>query len=113
MTTTAVTEKGEAMSDLISRQAAIDAVERAKTARSADGEIFCAKINAQMNIQHLPSIQPERRKGEWIEVVRCKDCKYSKHLKQYPKVNTWKCTLTDVVYRADDFCSYGERREEE
>lgn len=48
-----------------------------------------------------------------VEVVRCKDCKYSKHLKQYPKVNTWKCTLTDVVYRADDFCSYGERREEE
>ena len=47
-----------------------------------------------------------------IEVVRCKDCKYSKHLKQYPKVNTWKCILTDVVYRADDFCSYGERREE-
>lgn len=47
-----------------------------------------------------------------VEVVRCKDCKYSKHLKQYPKVNTWKCTLTDVVYRADDYCSYGERKEE-
>ena len=47
------------------------------------------------------------------ELIRCKDCKYSKHLKQYPKVNTWKCILTDVVYRADDFCSYGERREEE
>lgn len=46
-----------------------------------------------------------------VEVVRCKDCKYSKHLKQYPKVNTWKCTLTDVVYRADDYCSYGERKE--
>lgn len=48
-----------------------------------------------------------------VEVVRCKDCKYSKHLKQYPKVNTWKCTLTDVVYRADDFCNYGERKDEE
>ena len=47
-----------------------------------------------------------------VEVVRCKDCKYSKHLKQYPKVNTWKCTLTDVVYRADDYCSYGERKED-
>ena len=47
-----------------------------------------------------------------VEVVRCKDCKYSKHLKQYPKVNTWKCTLTDVVNRADDFCSYGERKDE-
>lgn len=46
-----------------------------------------------------------------VEVVRCKDCKYSKHLKQYPKVNTWKCTLTDVVYRADDYCNFGERKE--
>ena len=48
-----------------------------------------------------------------VEVVRCEDCKYSKHLKQYPKVNTWKCTLTDVVYRADDYCSYGERKNED
>ena len=48
-----------------------------------------------------------------VEVVRCEDCKYSKHLKQYPKVNTWKCTLTDVVYRADDYCRYGERKNED
>ena len=53
--------------DLIRREDAIEAVEKAKTARSADGEIFCAKINAQMNIQHLPSVQPK--------IIRCKDCK--------------------------------------
>lgn len=50
---------------------------------------------------------------ERLEVVRCKDCKYSKHLKQYPKVSTLKCTLTDAVYLADDFCSYGERKNED
>ena len=47
------------MSDLISRQDAIDAVESAKTARTPDGEIYVAKLNAEMNIQILPSAQPE------------------------------------------------------
>lgn len=46
--------------DLISRQAAIDAVESAKTARTPDGEIYVAKLNAEMNIRILPSAQPER-----------------------------------------------------
>lgn len=67
--------------DLIRREDAIRAVEKAKTARSADGEIFCAKINAQMNIQHLPSVQTKRKKGKWIgkpiagySTVRCSCC---------------------------------------
>ena len=51
------------MDDLISRQAAIDAVESAKTARTPDGEIYVAKLNAEMNIQILPSAQPERKTG--------------------------------------------------
>lgn len=51
------------MGRLIDADAAIDAVERAKTAITADGEIYCAKINAQMNIQLLPSAQPR-----WIPV---------------------------------------------
>lgn len=51
------------MSDLIDRQAAIDAVESAKTARTPDGEIYVAKLNAEMNIQILPSAQPERKTG--------------------------------------------------
>ena len=51
------------MTDLIDRQAAIDAVESAKTARTPDGEIYVAKLNAEMNIQILPSAQPEQR---WI-----------------------------------------------
>lgn len=49
------------MDNLINRQDAIDAIERAKTARSPDGEIYVAKINAQMNIQVLPSAEPERK----------------------------------------------------
>jgi hypothetical protein len=41
-----------------------------------------------------------------IDIVRCKECKYD---------GTWKCKWRDVMTRsfpsADDFCSYGERRE--
>ena len=51
------------MADLISRQAAIDAIEKTKTARTEDGELYVAKINAEMNINLLPSVQPAR---EWI-----------------------------------------------
>lgn len=62
----AICNKGEStMMDLIERQAAIDAVESAKTARTPDGEIYVAKLNAEMNIRILPSAQPER----WIPVT--------------------------------------------
>ena len=57
------------MDDLISRQAAIDAIDRAKTVRSENNEIFVAKINAQMNIEQLPSAQPE--------IIRCRNCKFA------------------------------------
>lgn len=80
------------MSDLISRQAAIDAVESAKTARTPDGEIYVAKLNAEMNIRILPSAQPEpdtrlysdgfddgykqAQQDAQPEIIRCKDCKH-------------------------------------
>lgn len=54
--------------DTISRQAAIDAIEKAKTAKSEDGEIYVAKYNAEMNITLLPSAQPEQKIGYWIPV---------------------------------------------
>lgn len=58
------------MSDLTSKQAAIDAIERTKTARSPDGEIYVAKINAQMNIQALPSVETERLTDDDFETIR-------------------------------------------
>ena len=54
------------MSDLINRQDAIDAIEKAKTAITEDGEIYVAKINAEMNIDLLPSAE---RRGKWIRTV--------------------------------------------
>lgn len=91
------------MNDLINRQDAIDAVERAKTARSEDGEIFCAKINAQMNIQLLPTIDA-------VEIVRCKDCKYGEiDDENFP----WQylCNHNGDAWNDENhFCSYAERK---
>lgn len=41
-----------------------------------------------------------------VEVVRCKDCK-----KKIEYGFMW-CSKTDVQVQEDDFCSYGERKEE-
>lgn len=49
--------------DCISRRDAIEAIEKAKMAQTPDGEIFVAKYNTEMNIQLLPSVQPE---PHWI-----------------------------------------------
>ena len=62
--------------DAISRQAAIDAIEKTKAAMSTDGEIYVAKINAEMNIQQLPSVSTEKT-GHWIPTygnVKCSVC---------------------------------------
>ena len=66
------------MSDLIERQAAIDAV---KT-YLGDYEI---SRTVQCRLRLLPSAQPERKKGKWIRkhniygVVYCSECDYELH----------------------------------
>ena len=50
---------------------------------------------------------------EAVPVVRCKDCKWVEKGKDYEAYcNHWKSGLYANV-KADDFCSYGERREGE
>ena len=61
------------MSDLISRQAAIDALERSKdkTAKGDIGGFYNTIIQNDINkIKAVPSAQPE--------IIRCKDCKHWK-----------------------------------
>lgn len=49
------------MSDLISRQSAIEALKRAEALTRAFGYHFVIDT-----IRELPSAQPERKKGKWI-----------------------------------------------
>ena len=55
-----------------------------------------------------------------VEVVRCKDCKYAMDMMPIENSGGYmmgECTLRkedDIVFTAwgDDFCSYGERKEQ-
>lgn len=69
--------------DLISRQAAIDAL-KAKKDKSAKGDIGCFYNTIIQNtidaIKDLPSAQPEQKTGQWIsnrhtDTVLCSECK--------------------------------------
>lgn len=103
------------MSDLISRQEAIDAIEFGITyAKAIDPEtgevkeLFQASNDelrkAEDRIKHLPSAEPE--------IIRCRDCKYwdttweSAWAKDYHY-----CPLIDGTSKGDWYCADAERKE--
>lgn len=43
-----------------------------------------------------------------VEVVRCEDCRYWDN-----RFDVMVCNLTDGMKGASDYCSYGERKEED
>lgn len=47
--------------------------------------------------------------SEYIDIVRCEECKYWKSTVQMPNGTEVKCLYGR---KADDFCSYGEREGE-
>lgn len=50
----------------------------------------------------------EQSEGDWVKVVRCKDCKH--YWKNLPSEDVPVCLATP---KDDAFCSEGERREDE
>ena len=58
---------------------------------------------AQLSIAIAPAVDA-------VEVVRCKDCKYS-YCNKYCTNEQWKDNGATVTIEADDFCSYAERKE--
>lgn len=45
-------------------------------------------------------------------VVRCKECKFYEEVEYYPDGTKKICRLLKRQFHPDDFCSYGERKEE-
>ena len=114
------------MDDMISRQAAIDALvaetiyteEELKEyyeANSHRNEWVNGIYEAVEVIKQLPSAQPE--------IIRCKDCKHwipydwmfsevwqSRNINDYPE-DEIGCNYCDMAMKANDFCSRGERKE--
>ena len=117
------------MEDTISRQAAIDYIDRAISEWSEDKEI------AMDCLRNLPSVQPEytiEKQESDIdkamklvrdarvtilpsaepEIIRCMDCKHSKHwYSDKARCFLWHETGIDVF--EDGFCSYAERKSDE
>lgn len=71
--------------DTISRQAAINELNELydmRRMRDEDGYVLIYKSDAISSIESLPSVQPERKKGKWIEAhdtsghdyFRCSKC---------------------------------------
>ena len=87
------------MDDLISRQAAIDAI---KKAMCEDGFRSSTAIAYEI-IRHLPSAQPE--------IIRCKDCKFYTEMRT--DLKTGICSLACRHLGDDGFCSEAERRTDE
>ena len=59
-----------------------------------------------------------KNKADFVEVVRCKNCKCCEHC--YPAkaigeetIEGWYCKIRREHMRPDDFCSYGERKDAE
>jgi len=80
------------MSDLISRQTAIDQLHQSYNL-----------LDAERRIEDLPSAQSE--------IIRCKDCEYG----DQDEVGRWFCTSLGCQIGDDDgsgFCADAERRTE-
>lgn len=70
-----------------------------------DDHIYCGEDGdyARYNIdQNIPTIDA-------VPVVRCEDCRWYKT--KFCKMDRWTDLVTIYVAKADDYCSYGERRE--
>jgi len=84
------------MNDLISRQAAIDAIDRLDIPE--DMCVFEILSHIELEIGNLPSAQPE--------IIRCKDCKWHE--------GRYHCLNFDVVgFDYNDYCSLAARKEQD
>ena len=60
-------------------------------------------------------VRKEKNKADFVEVVRCKDCKQCDHsypakAKDEEALEGWYCNIFRQWRKPDDFCSYGERK---
>jgi len=89
------------MSDLIRRYNVLIALHES-------GLCYDNWLEVRNEINAIPS-------AESVEIVRCKDCIHAEHRKQMPNqayCKRDKLSTFCVAHDDDDFCKYGERKEE-
>lgn len=87
------------MSDLISRQAAIDALIEKKIYRPLDSDRYVIEYCMDA-IKTLPA-------ADAVPVVRCRDCKYNRNP---PSAGNALCDNFYGMTDQNGFCHFGERR---
>ena len=94
------------MNDIISRQAAIDALAELARDRFTVQDVYQVYLDAlkdaDMRIRQLPTAQQE--------IIRCKDCKYN-DLEEQNSTTRWLPCI-DAAWPDDWFCGCAERRED-
>ena len=89
----------ENIDNLISRQAAIEAVQNRHIMLNKE------KVLLINDLEKLPSPEPQ--------IIRCKDCKHHWTYKCMDSMPIERCDLEQTFYDAErDFCSLAERRTE-
>jgi hypothetical protein len=90
------------MSDYIRRD---DALKGQKTGTFANG--ICLEAKACVPVDYIESLEP----ADVAPVVRCKDCE-NWQTDWNPSIpDRHYYAVMDSMMKADDFCSYGERKE--
>lgn len=99
------------MDDYISRQVILKHLEKCK----GQPPEMCYSFALISEIERFVKSQPA---ADVVEVVRCKDCAHvNVEVRDYamylPKQCELYCELDELPVKPDDFCSYGERKEDE
>jgi hypothetical protein len=100
-----VGQKGEPMDDLISRQAAIDALDEWESSHSWDAWCYEHKNEAKKFHIDAPTAVVENLPSAQTNIIACGDCKY------------WichdrRCGFWNHGVKPLDWCSHAERRNE-
>lgn len=72
----------------------------------------CSKyVDPEETFPEIGGCHRFENKAEYVKVVRCKDCK-SGRVRPYSD-DVIYCRVMGCAFKAEHFCSYGERREGE
>lgn len=85
------------MDDLISRQAAVDAIYENEFSN------WCDKDEVSTILNDLPAAEPE--------IIRCRECKW--YGTKFCSLDRWTNEIIIRKAKDDDFCSHAERRSDE
>lgn len=93
-------EKGESMKLIDADKLSKDGYSLERTYRKDSATM----VIERRKIEDIPIVDA-------IPIIRCKDCKWYKTM--FCKMDRWTDLITVYVAKADDYCSYGEKRKGE